>query len=221
MPEFTIKDLPDPANINTDKIYYWKGRTFKALIEIVKQIYRGDNIGRGDATPLQNGDNGYSLQVTRKGGSQDNPGTSNGLHAYSVVNASSGSSPAFLVLPGNHYDATGGEVWIPTLGGVPIFPLPYPTIPCTTMDTSVYFHFTVNPTDGSGASPAGAVTAAEIDVSSSVPPNTLTDIYQLCDGITVTVTGGVALVVPASMGVTGVVAMKNCAGTIVFGPQSS
>lgn len=141
-------------------------------------------------------------------------------HNYTVYNASSGATPMISVTPGNHIDGTGSSTYIPTLGGTAISPLPAPTLVVSASATMAYFKATTNPQDGTGALPAGAFTALEIDADtgSGLPPNDNTHIYQICAMITVTISGGIAKVVSNEGGVAGSQVYQYCNGPL-FGLQ--
>jgi hypothetical protein len=152
------------------------------------------------------------------------------IHSYSVTDASSQSpgSPAIGVIPGNHIDTTGGATWIPTLNGTVIAPLPTPPAlpPFLAIDpdaSMAYFHLTVNPLDGSGATPAGAITALEIDADdgSGLPDDTNTDLYQICAFLTVTGpdSSGNYSVKSNEGGVSGSQVYQACGSTALLGLQ--
>lgn len=146
------------------------------------------------------------------------------LHNYSVYNASDGTTPAIRVTPGNHIDSTGGgTIWVPTIDGVPIAPLPDPPDlpPSLNVEVThkvVFFKFTVNEIDGTGASPPAAITASEINSAVTVPANDNTTIYQPCAFITVTVGDTYARVVSNEGGVQASQVYQFCSGPL-FGPQ--
>lgn len=142
-------------------------------------------------------------------------------HNYSVINASVGTTPKIIVTPGNHYDSTGGQTWIPTINGNPIniqigSPAAYPSLIVGSSDNVVYFKITTNPQDGSGASPAGAITAIEIDSGTSLPNNDNATFYQPVAYITVTITS-VAVVTSNEGGVSNSQDYQFCGGSALYG----
>lgn len=150
------------------------------------------------------------------------------LHNYAVYDASEGSTPKISVTPGNHYDSSGGTVWVPTLDGNVInvqigSPLAWPTLTIDPAATVAYFNITVNPLDGSGTLPAGAITAIEIDADTGggVPVNTNTNVNQAVAYLTVTIDdeSGNATVTSNEGGVSASQVYQACLGSALFGTQ--
>lgn len=161
------------------------------------------------------GANGQQAVIIR-GASESGAGSVAGIkaHNYTVKNASSGATPKVTVTPGNHQDFTNGvgTIWTPTINGTLITNPTAPALTVGSSDTVVYFKITVNPLDGSGATPPGQITAIEINSGTSVPAADNTHVYDLCANITVTISGGVATVVSNEGGVTasrGYIAERN------------
>ena len=78
---------------------------------------------------------------------------------------------------------------------------------------------TVNPLDGSGATPIGAITAIEIDADTGdgIPTSTTTNVYQLCAYISGSIDSGNASVVSLEGGVSNSQCVQRCGGGMLFG----
>jgi hypothetical protein len=151
----------------------------------------------------------------------NDPGTGGGpgapAHAYSVRDATSNGTTQVIVTPGNHLDTTsGGTAWVPTIGGTAINAGTPPKLTVSSSDTMIWFKISVNPLDGSGTTPAGQITAIEIDSGSSLPANTNTEVYQVVDYITV---NGSTSVTTQNGGVSGSQVIQPCGGSLLFGLQ--
>lgn len=152
----------------------------------------------------------------------DRPATtaSNYLHGYSVVNSSNNNQASLMVTPANHLDTTNGSTWIPKISGVYITNTIPPRLNVTNTSTNVYFQISVNDLSGSGATPAGAITALSINVASgAIPASTNTNQYQLVSGIRVVNGPNVFSVVSLNSGVSGSQVTQPCLGTILLGLQ--
>lgn len=167
------------------------------------------------------GDNGQQAVLISSNPDTDGTSANNvrQVHNYTVINASSGATPAFIVTPGNHKDSTGGSTWVPTIGGVLITNVPGPKANPSTSDTMVWFEITVNSFDGTGAAPAGAITAIEIDFGTAIPSDDNTHVYQLVANILVTVTSGIANVSSLEGGVAGSQVYQACGTSGLLGLQ--
>lgn len=100
---------------------------------------------------------------------------------YYAYDVSSGITPQLSFTPGNHRDATGGNTYIPTIGGVALTNPTPPILVVGSTDTVVYFICPISATDGSFT---GAPTIAS---GTSVPSDDETHAYQLLTNIAVTI----------------------------------
>lgn len=187
MPELTIKDLPDTSKIDDKLTYVVQGIHWRAIISIIKLLWRGDNIGKGDATPNQNGDSGYFLSV--------NPGSPQILQAIkgsSVIpplNPFSDASVTSTAKVTITYGTYGGA--IPTISGTALVTSAAANIiTLGGSDTLVYCQCDFTYSSG------GIVTIvdAEIKSGTSVPSTTISGgsgtLYQELFGVTITTVGG-------------------------------
>jgi hypothetical protein len=125
------------------------------------------------------------------------PGLPPPPHQFLIQNASSGSTPQITVFPGTITDIlNGGHIWSPTLGGLPLnsVPPPVPTLVVSPGDTVAYFKSTIDTT-------TGYITACEINTGATMPDSTNAIWYRILSDITVTVSGGTAVVTTFDDGV--------------------
>lgn len=109
--------------------------------------------------------------------------------AFVAYDLSANGVPQLGLTNGNIQDATGATTWVPTMNGIPINENPGPLV-VGDSDTVFYFANTINASTGA-ISASAAVTAA------SMPSDTSTMSYKKIADIVVTVSDGVATVVPS------------------------
>lgn len=160
-------------------------------------------------TPLQGigvyvadavGDTGRILTTQPPVNGASGPGY---FHNYQIADASNGINAAITVSAGNHFDSSTGNTWIPTINSVYITNAIPPALSVTNTTTVCYFEATVNPLDGSGATPIGAITALTINAGSSVPNSTNVYVRQLCSQMIVSIGSNSASVANKEGGVSG------------------
>lgn len=224
-----MSDQPDPSRAQSDS--YHKGDSSPSIVAR-RERERVDNLSPdeklAEQQQLQIGElwkfiNGMTITGPTVTGSkgkwvvaaeQQDDSASGGinpnfnLHNYSVVNASSASSPEIIVTPGNHADSGSGNTIVPTISGTAINTSPPPVLTVGSSDTVIYFH---------GTASGGATSAIEILSGTSVPTSTATDWYQVVAFITVTIISSVARVVSNEGGVGGSQADQYCNGVWLFG----
>jgi len=200
---FSIKDLPDVSKLVDSQLYLLSGGLLKALTSLLEQIYYGDNVSAGpNIRKKEFGTGGYSLSGTN----QDGGSGGISLHAYYVLDASTGSTPAVSVTPGTHNGV------VPTVSGNPInvkigSPPAYPTLTVGGSDTLLYFQIDYGI--------YGNITSIEIMSGSTMPspsitPNVAGSDYKLLSNISVSIVAGVASVTPYNDGVSGPQGYAQC-----------
>lgn len=192
MPEFGINDLPDEGALDSNDSYELSGKSLRAMIAVIRQMWRGDNVNcplvGGGIRKRDAGPAGFTLNAT---------GSAAGLVSAAPAvfalqpgsDVSTHSTPKYTITYGTYGNA------IPTIGGNALVPsVAANIITFASGDTVCYMqcNFTF---DSSGNI---TISDAMITHGSSVPSSTadfssMTGVvYQLLFGVTITAPIGMA-----------------------------
>jgi hypothetical protein len=105
MPDkFSIKDLPDVSSLEDDSKYLVTGRLLKVFYDVLKQVWRGENVNKGsNVLKRPYGDGGYTLSAT---GGSDSNAAANIAWPYKVYNKSYHSAGQVQINGGDGFVAT-------------------------------------------------------------------------------------------------------------------
>jgi hypothetical protein len=108
MPDgFSIKDLPETSKIDDKKSYLVQGKWLRAIVDILQQLWRGENVGKGPNIRIrQNGLGGYTITGADQSGPQP---VNNQAWPWKVYNTSVGSMGRVQI--------NGGDGFVASLNG--------------------------------------------------------------------------------------------------------
>lgn len=112
MAELTLKTLPDVSKLDDKKTYTIKGVHLRTIIELLNQLWRGDNIGNSSTVKKNaNGDSGYNLTSNPPGTPSSSTGTPIVYTPYEILT----SAHSVSGVPDGTTDIT---LWPGVLNGV-------------------------------------------------------------------------------------------------------